>query len=417
MSTRPIARSASPLLRSSDGDVARDAAARSRTSCSTSAPTSPRRARISRDDMRCASSQPQVDRLEDEIDAMNARLEPLTSFILPGRLDGACRSSTSPAPSSAAPSAQRSRSHEAEPLNPLRAGLSQPPVRPSVRRRAPRRRRAKAATCCGNPARRADLSARRHTARYSIKAAAWRLARSDERQSEPRRAARRDAAADARPRRAAVATPTRRSSRFPTPRRPNGTSPTRPGSSRPSSCATMSPGYRPFDERFALPVQQLLRGRGRAACAAQARHAQPPVARRGPRLARACRRGARHARCPSLPPAALELVELGINHEQQHQELFLTDILATFAENPLEPAYGELAAAACFATEPLSLHPRPRRAWSRSARATDGFAFDCERPRHQRLAPPARASPTAASPTANGASSSPTAAIARRPCG
>jgi ergothioneine biosynthesis protein EgtB len=85
---------------------------------------------------------------------------------------------------------------------------------------------------------------------------------------------------------------------------------------------------------------------------------------------------------PSFRPAELELVELGINHEQQHQELFLTDILATFAENPLEPAYGELAPSACFATEPMSFHRGVEGIVEIGARDA-GFAFDSERPRHR----------------------------------
>jgi ergothioneine biosynthesis protein EgtB len=84
----------------------------------------------------------------------------------------------------------------------------------------------------------------------------------------------------------------------------------------------------------------------------------------------------------SLPPAALELVELGINHEQQHQELFLTDLLATFAENPLEPAYAELPPRACFAVEPLSFHCG-REGIVEIGAADGGFAFDAERPRHR----------------------------------
>ncbi|MEO7602771.1 MAG: ergothioneine biosynthesis protein EgtB [Sphingomicrobium sp.] len=90
---------------------------------------------------------------------------------------------------------------------------------------------------------------------------------------------------------------------------------------------------------------------------------------------------------PALPPDALELVELGIQHEQQHQELFLTDILATLAENPLEPTYAALDPAPCHATEPL--------AWIAGREGlveigADGaeFAFDCERPRHQALLHP-----------------------------
>jgi len=90
---------------------------------------------------------------------------------------------------------------------------------------------------------------------------------------------------------------------------------------------------------------------------------------------------------PGLPEAALVLVEIGIQHEQQHQELLLTDILATFAENPLEPAYGELPPAPCHSTEPVSWLEGREGIVEVGATAA-GFAFDSERPRHRALLAP-----------------------------
>ena len=140
-------------------------------------------------------------------------------------------------------------------------------------------------------------------------------------------------------------------------------------------------GYRPFDERYAFLFNSYYEAEG-------PRHARP---RRGMlsrpsldevRAYRAHVDEALERALPGLPPGALELVELGINHEQQHQELFLTDILATFAANPLEPAYGELPPPACFAVEPLSWH-RGREGIVEIGAAGEGFAFDSERPRHR----------------------------------
>jgi ergothioneine biosynthesis protein EgtB len=79
--------------------------------------------------------------------------------------------------------------------------------------------------------------------------------------------------------------------------------------------------------------------------------------------------------------AAAPLLELGLNHEQQHQELILTDIKYNLAINPLRPAYHAVAVPRGAATRPQGwrLHAG---GLQRIGHDGLGFAFDNEAPRH-----------------------------------
>lgn len=83
---------------------------------------------------------------------------------------------------------------------------------------------------------------------------------------------------------------------------------------------------------------------------------------------------------------AANLVTLGLHHEQQHQELLLTDILYTFAQSPIKPTY--------LPAQPVEMADAP----SLNFIAFDGgifdigkdecltdFSYDCEGPRHKVL--------------------------------
>ncbi len=82
-----------------------------------------------------------------------------------------------------------------------------------------------------------------------------------------------------------------------------------------------------------------------------------------------------------------ELVVLGLEHEQQHQELLLTDIKHLFSLSPLEPVYRAAPPPAASAAMPLRFVAGAE-GIAEIGHASDAFAFDCETPRHRVLLHP-----------------------------
>jgi len=84
----------------------------------------------------------------------------------------------------------------------------------------------------------------------------------------------------------------------------------------------------------------------------------------------------------SAPASALTLLELGLHHEQQHQELLLTDLQHALSRNPLRPAYAPRELPPPAGAPALSFREHPG-GLVRIGHAGDSFAFDNETPAHR----------------------------------
>ncbi len=156
------------------------------------------------------------------------------------------------------------------------------------------------------------------------------------------------------------------------------------------------PGYRRFDEAFSFLFNSYYEAVG-------PRHPRPM---RGLLTRPDCAHVARYrahvdaalARLLGAPvgPALHELVTLGLHHEQQHQELLVTDALHALAQNPLcwRPAPAGSGIAVLPGWSAPAAAPGPTRfvehagGLARIGHAGEGFGFDNEHPRHPQILQP-----------------------------
>ncbi|WP_370337275.1 ergothioneine biosynthesis protein EgtB [Parvularcula marina] len=152
--------------------------------------------------------------------------------------------------------------------------------------------------------------------------------------------------------------------------------------------APLDDGYKLFDERYNFLFNSYYESVG-------ARHARPQrgmLSRPSLDDVKAYRAHVDDAIAARAGEGILdrELMALGLAHEEQHQELFLTDILHAFAQNPINPVFRK--------PEPLVVsHEEVTSGWTghpggeiEIGADPDSFHFDCEGPRHKALLTPFR---------------------------
>ena len=144
------------------------------------------------------------------------------------------------------------------------------------------------------------------------------------------------------------------------------------------------PGYRLFDERWSFLFNSYYEAEGeRILRARRGMLSRPTVAE-----ILGWRAHVDAAMQPLLgDPAHAGLIELGIAHEQQHQELLLTDIKHALFRNPLGPAMWEVPASSGSTARGPDWHSHPG-GIALIGHQGEGFAFDNEGPAHRVLLEP-----------------------------
>ncbi len=147
------------------------------------------------------------------------------------------------------------------------------------------------------------------------------------------------------------------------------------------------PGYQAFDPRFSFLFNSYYETVG-------ARHPRPArglLTRPSAEEVGAYRQAVDAAVLgwiDAAPPEALKLIELGLQHEQQHQELLLTDMLHAFSQSPLLPPVLPDWREPAYASGPTCFVDLPGGIGAIGHREADGFCFDSETPRHRVLLAP-----------------------------
>jgi ergothioneine biosynthesis protein EgtB len=142
-------------------------------------------------------------------------------------------------------------------------------------------------------------------------------------------------------------------------------------------------GYRPLDERYAFLFNSYYVQAGPRHARDQRGHISRPTVSEVYAYRAWVDSHMQRLLETEAPPAALQaLVTIGLNHEQQHQELMVTDIKHVFSVNPLRPAYHQC--------RPAPESEVPAINWIEIGEGLyeighdgDGFCFDNELPRHR----------------------------------